>query len=169
MAFLLSYNFCHVTEQSSNKSSNQVDLLEPVDLILCLKINLWQFETGVREDLKRFFFMPEQKVHVKVAESENKVQLQEWKTAFDSRDKYVKNGLHEIIEKLKKQPRNIDDLKAKQAERKPGLESIEWWSVLPSVLLLNAAMLYTWFSNLKSIIFTNVSTFFQEWLKQRFT
>ena len=42
--------------------------------------------------------MSEQKVHVKVAESLNKAQLQEWKTAFDSRDKYVKKRLHEIIE-----------------------------------------------------------------------
>ena len=62
-------------------------------MILFLKVNSWQLETGVREDLKRFFFMSEQKVHVKVAESQNEVQLQqvqEWKTAFDSRDKYVK-------------------------------------------------------------------------------
>ena len=29
----------------------------------------WQSETGVREDLKCFIFMSEQKVHVKVAES----------------------------------------------------------------------------------------------------
>ena len=29
----------------------------------------WQLETGIREDLKCFFFMSEQKVHVKVAES----------------------------------------------------------------------------------------------------
>ena len=43
-----------------------------------------------------FFFMSEQKVHVKVAESQNEAQLQqvqEWKTAFDSRDKYVKKGV----------------------------------------------------------------------------
>ena len=37
-------------------------------MILFLKVNL--DETGVREDNKRlFFFMSEQKVHVKVAES----------------------------------------------------------------------------------------------------
>ena len=31
----------------------------------------WQLETGVREDLRRFFFffMSEEKVHMKVAES----------------------------------------------------------------------------------------------------
>ena len=34
--------------------------------------------------------MSEQKAHVKVAESKNKAQLQERRTAFDSLDKYVK-------------------------------------------------------------------------------
>ena len=46
--------------------------------------------------------MSEQKVHVKVAESWNKAQLQEWKSAFDSRDKYVKKGLHKITENQSK-------------------------------------------------------------------
>ena len=98
--------------------------------------------------------MPEQKVQVKVAESKIKHSSKNGRLhlTFDSRYENVKKGLHEIIQKLKKQPGDVDDLKAKQSERKPGFESIEWWSVLPSVLLPNAEMPYTWFSNLKKII-----------------
>ena len=80
-----------------------------------------------------------------------KAQLREWKTAFDSRDKYVKKGLHEITENRinKAATKRWWFSKAKQAEGKPGFQSIEW-SVLPSVLLLpNAERPFTWFSNLK--------------------
>ena len=78
-----------VTEQFSNYSSNQV-YFSPVR-ILFLELNLDNNWRRVSVKISSvFFFMPEQKVHVKVAESLNKAQLQEWKTAFDSRDKHVK-------------------------------------------------------------------------------
>ena len=57
-----------VTEQFSNWSSNQV-YFSPV-MILFLKLNLdnWR-RVSVKISSVFFFFMPEQKVHVKVAES----------------------------------------------------------------------------------------------------
>ena len=56
-----------VAEQSSNKSSKQV-YLSNYDFVFENKsLTIWD---GVCEDNKRFFFsMPEQKVHLKVAES----------------------------------------------------------------------------------------------------
>ena len=62
------FSLASVTEQSSNKSSNQIYL--SLVMILSLKINLWQFETGVREDLQRFLPYPNRKCTlIKVAES----------------------------------------------------------------------------------------------------
>ena len=49
------------------------------------------------------------------------------KTAFDSRDKYVKKGLHEIIEN------QIKKAATKCSRGNPGFKSIEWSPVLPSV------------------------------------
>ena len=57
-----------VTEQFSNYSSNQV-YFSPV-MILFLKLNLDNNWRRVSVKISSvFFFMPEQKVHVKVAES----------------------------------------------------------------------------------------------------
>ena len=141
------YNFYYRTILKQIVKSS---LLEPsFDFVFENTVNPLHFETGVREDLKRFFF------HARTESARESWWKLKWSTdpsmedCINSRDIYVKKGLRKIIEKLKKQPRNVDDLKAKQAERKPGLESIEWWSVLPSVLLPNAEMPYTWFSNLK--------------------
>ena len=68
---------------------------------------------------------------MKVAESKNKTQLQEWKTAFDSRDKYVKKitAQNHRESKQKSSHEMLMIQKAKQAEGKPGFESIEWRSV----------------------------------------
>ena len=63
-----------VTEQSSNKSSNQIYL--SLVMILSLKISLLQFETGVREDLERFCTMPEQKLKL-LKIKKKKEQLEE--------------------------------------------------------------------------------------------
>ena len=101
-------------------------------MILFLKLNLDNWRRASVKIASVFFFMSEQKVHVKVAESQNEAQLQqvqEWKTAFDrgSRDKYVKKGLHEIIEN------QIKKAATKCSRGKPGFKSIEWSPVLLSV------------------------------------
>ena len=91
-----------VTQQSSNKSSNQIYL--SLVMILSLKISLWQFETGVREDLERFLPCPNRKCTLKLLKVKKKKKHSSKNerlhciNAFDSRDKYVKKGLHEIIE-----------------------------------------------------------------------
>ena len=68
--------------------------------------------TGVREDLKRFFSMPEQTVHVQVKIKHSSKNGRLHMTAVTNK---WKKGPHEIIEILKKQARNVDDFKAKQS------------------------------------------------------
>ena len=65
VAYLFSSNFCYRTVLKLIVKSSL--LLPSYDFVF--EIKSWQLETGVREDVKRFFFMSEQKVHVKVAES----------------------------------------------------------------------------------------------------
>ena len=65
VAILLRYNFCYRTILKQIVKSSLLEL--SFDFVFENKsLTIWD---GVREDLKRFFFMPEQKVHVKVDES----------------------------------------------------------------------------------------------------